>query len=69
MATQAKASFPVEGQELFVVGVVPGRAVAVFALYPFVRPTSVGRYIILVAFDTGLPALILDRKVYPLLNI
>jgi hypothetical protein len=66
---EAQLSGSVERKKLNVVGVVYGRAVAVFAFDTFMSRGVEQLNIFLVAFNTGFSALVLDRKVFPLLNI
>jgi hypothetical protein len=69
VASHAKSSFFIERQVFHIVWMVTSGPVAVFTLHSFVRRASVGPYVIFVALKARLPALILDRKIHPLLNI
>ena len=69
MAPQTETAFLVERQEFQVVGMVPRRPVAILAFDALVRRSTVCPDIIFVAFETGFPAAIFDRKVLPLLDV
>jgi hypothetical protein len=66
---EAHCPFLVERKILDVVGMIAGRPMAVFTLHPLVRSTTMRSRIVLVTFETRSRALVLDRKVLPLLDV
>jgi hypothetical protein len=69
MATQAELALSVARQVLDFVGMINGRSVAVFAFDPAMRRTPQVPDILAVALGTGSVALVLDRKLLPLLDV
>jgi hypothetical protein len=59
----------VEGKKLYVVRMIDGRAVAIFAFDRFVARGIKLRYVFFMTLNTGFPATILDGEVFPFLNI
>jgi len=69
VAPQAKRSLGISRQILDIVRVIARGSVTVFALDALVRGPPDRPDIIVVTFDAGIPSLVFDRKLLPLLNV
>jgi len=69
MASKTMLSRRVDRQRLDLIRVISGVAVTVFAFNRFMGRTVQGADVFLVTLNAVLPPLVLDRKVFPLLNV
>ena len=69
MASQALFSRVIYDQFFDFPGMAPGRSMTVFTLYFFVPGITDRLEVIFVALGAAIPALVLDRKIFPLIDI
>jgi hypothetical protein len=69
VAPEAHGAFFIQGEILDIIRMIAGRTVAVLALHPLVRRTTVRPRIVFVAFKAGIGTLVLYREVLPFLDV